>query len=218
MNMATIPASRKGHPYYIYAPPYRETSAGIVVLHTLCHALNVEGHEAYIIGTDVVNPDFDTPLATPDVRIRHKVLGLEPVAVYPEVVSGNPMNADVCVRYILNKIGYLTGKPLGEGKDDLFFYYSENFLGDAKKTDVDFLFLPVLDTELFKPDPSRKKRPDLRFSSTAFHSTKSTSRSSRPAPNSSRWRIPCRCANWPRSCKADGCCTRTNCRPCAPRQ
>ncbi|EUC21289.1 glycosyltransferase family 4 protein [Paraburkholderia hospita] len=157
MNMATIPASRKGHPYYIYAPPYRETSAGIVVLHTLCHALNVEGHEAYIIGTDVVNPDFDTPLATPDVRIRHKVLGLEPVAVYPEVVSGNPMNADVCVRYILNKIGYLTGKPLGEGKDDLFFYYSENFLGDAKKTDVDFLFLPVLDTELFKPDPSRKK-------------------------------------------------------------
>lgn len=157
MNIASISASRKGHPYYIYAPAYRESSAGIVVMHTLCHLLNREGYDAYIVATDVVNPEFDTPLATPEVQIMHKMRGLMPIVVYPEVVSGNPMNAEVCVRYILNRIGYLSGKPLNEGKDDLFFYYSENFLGNARKKDVDFLFLPVLDTELFKPDPTRKK-------------------------------------------------------------
>ncbi|RQH06068.1 glycosyltransferase family 4 protein [Paraburkholderia dinghuensis] len=163
MNSINIPVSTqvsrrgKGHPYYIYAPPYRETSAGIVVLHTLCHLLNREGYEAYIAGTDVVNPKFDTPVARPDVLVAHKLQGRTPIAVYPEVVSGNPLNAEVCVRYILNRIGRISGKPLNEGKDDLFFYYSENFLGDAKKAEVDFLFLPILDTELFKPDPSRKK-------------------------------------------------------------
>jgi hypothetical protein len=157
MNNDRLSPSRKGHPYYIYAPPYRESSAGIVVLHTLCHLLNLEGYDAYLVGTDVTNPRFDSPVATPDVQARHKARGLIPIFVYPEVVTGNPMNAQVCVRYILNRIGYLSGKPLNEGKDDLFFYFSDNFLGDAKKEDVDFLFLPVIDTDLFKPDPARKK-------------------------------------------------------------
>ncbi|GAB5098677.1 MULTISPECIES: glycosyltransferase [unclassified Caballeronia] len=157
MNMASIPPSRKGHPYYIMAPAYRETSAGIVVMHTLCDVLNRDGYEAYIAGTPVVNPAFDTPLLTPEVQTLHRAQGRTPIAIYPEVVSGNPLNAEVCVRYILNRIGFINGKPLNEGKDDLFFYYSENFLGDAKKSDVDFLFLPVLDTELFRPDPTRKK-------------------------------------------------------------
>lgn len=157
MNIASIPPSRKGHPYYIMAPDYRETSAGIVVMHTLCDVLNRDGYEAYIAGTTVVNPQFDTPLLTLEVQTLHRAQGRTPIAVYPEVVSGNPLNAEVSVRYILNRIGYISGKPLNEGKDDLFFYYSENFLGDAKKSDVDFLFLPVLDTELFKPDPTRTK-------------------------------------------------------------
>ncbi|MDR5829788.1 glycosyltransferase [Caballeronia sp. LP006] len=157
MNIVSTRASRKGHPYYIYAPAYRESSAGIVVMHTLCHLLNREGYDAYISATDVVNPRFDTPLATFEVQARHRLEGRMPIVVYPEIVSGNPMNADVCVRYILNHIGFLSGKPLNEGKDDLVFYFSENFLGSANKKDVDFLFLPVIDTELFKPDPTVKK-------------------------------------------------------------
>lgn len=165
MNMASISASRKGHPYYIYAPAYGDVSAGVVVLHTLCHLLNLEGYAAYIAGTNVVNPRFETPLATPEVMAMHRAQGLTPIVVYPEVVSGNPMNAEVCVRYILNRIGYVAGNALNEGEHDLFFYYSENFLGDARKQDVDFLFLPVLNTELFKPDPTRKKDRTFVFQS-----------------------------------------------------
>lgn len=77
--------------------------------------------------------------------------------MYPEVVSGNPLGAQVCVRYILNTVGRLTGQPLNEGEEDLIFYYSENFIGDKQKDEVDYLYLPVLDTNLFKPDPAKVK-------------------------------------------------------------
>ncbi len=46
-----MPASFFGtqrSPYYIYAPDYRQSSAGIRALHYLCHFLNECGHEAYI--------------------------------------------------------------------------------------------------------------------------------------------------------------------------
>jgi hypothetical protein len=38
-----------GAPYYIVSPPYTEKSAGVKVLHMLCHALNVSGQRAYMI-------------------------------------------------------------------------------------------------------------------------------------------------------------------------
>ncbi|WP_322031651.1 glycosyltransferase family 4 protein [Paraburkholderia sp. J76] len=145
------------HPYYIYAPAYRETSAGIVVLHTLCHELNSRGQEAYIVGTPVVNPALRTPVLTAEHANSHRQRGLVPIVVYPEIVSGNPLGAQVCVRYILNTIGRHTGQPLNEGKEDLIFYYSENFIGDKKKDEVDYLYLPVVDPNLFKPDPAKAR-------------------------------------------------------------
>lgn len=151
------------HPYYIYAPAYRETSAGIVVLHELCHALNVHGYEAYITGTQAIGPGLHTPLLTREIMDNHLRSGLIPIAVYPEVVCGNPINTQVCVRYILNKIGFLTGRPMDEGKDDLFFYYSDNFLGDKKKEEADFLFLPVISPDIFKPDPSKERNKTFVF-------------------------------------------------------
>ncbi|HTH94755.1 MAG TPA: glycosyltransferase [Rhodocyclaceae bacterium] len=144
-------------PYYIYAPDYRETSAGVFVLHHLCHALNLLGYEAFITGSNVVNPALRAPLLMVRDKERHDSLGLVPIVIYPETVTGNPMNARVCVRYVLNLIGVLTGKSMGEGIDDLIFYYSEQFLGDKKKEDVDFLLMPTFDTELFKPEPGRKR-------------------------------------------------------------
>lgn len=143
------------HPYYIYAPDYRETSAGIVVLHTLCDALNKYGYEAYLVGTGIVSPDLHTPVLTPELLDSHNRSDVVPIVVYPEVISGNPVGAQVCVRYILNTIGQLTGQPLNEGEDDLLFYYSENFIGDKDAGEVDYLFLPVVSPEVFKPNPSK---------------------------------------------------------------
>jgi len=49
-----------GHPYYVFAPPYLQTSGGVRAMHYLCHALNLLGCEAYV-NTTVVHRDLRTP-------------------------------------------------------------------------------------------------------------------------------------------------------------
>ncbi|MGH8439202.1 MAG: glycosyltransferase family 2 protein [Pseudomonas sp.] len=136
------------HPYYIFGPDYRETSSGICVLHYLCHALNLAGYEAYLSNCKV-NPNLRTPILTDEIRQRHQSIGLAPIAVYPEVVDGNPFAAPVVARYILNREGFLTGREIDAQTSDLFFYYTQDFRGDGKSNNL--LLLPVIDSELFSP-------------------------------------------------------------------
>lgn len=136
-------------PYYIYAPDYRETSSGICVMHYLCHALNIAGHEAYVALCDVKNPALRTPSLTEELITCHRDLGRTPIVVYPEVVSGNPLSGPVVVRYILNREGFLTGNGLQAGRNDLFFHYAHDFRDESVNTNM--LTLPVIDSELFSP-------------------------------------------------------------------
>lgn len=139
---------KPGHPYYIYALDYRETSSGICALHYLCHALNLEGFEAYVTGTNVRNEQLKTPLLTDEVIERHAAEQRVPIAVYPEVVTGNPLNAQSVVRYMLNREGVINGNKVEAGEKDLFFYYSSAFTPTISGQ-FDFLTVPVLDTEIF---------------------------------------------------------------------
>ncbi len=141
---------KPGNPYYIVAPAYRESSSGICSLHYLCHALNLEGFDAYIAGTDTLNPALKTPVLTDEKREFHESRGLVPVAVYSDIVSGNPLGADVCVRYMLNKEGVINGEKIDAGGDDLFFYYSDAFVPD-KIGHYDYLTIPVYDSDTFSP-------------------------------------------------------------------
>lgn len=136
-------------PYYIYAPDYRETSSGICVMHYLCHALNIAGHEAYVALCDVKNPALRTPSLSEELIKCHQDLGRTPIVVYPEVVSGNPLSGPVVVRYILNREGFLTGNGLQAGRNDLFFHYAHDFRDESLNTNM--LTLPVIDSELFSP-------------------------------------------------------------------
>ncbi|WP_285348498.1 glycosyltransferase [Pseudomonas sp. ME-P-057] len=137
------------NPYYIYAPDYRETSSGICVLHYLCHALNISGHEAYVALCDVVNPQLRTPFLTEAIMEQHRRAGRVPIAVYPEVIDGNPLGSAVVVRYILNREGFLNGRDVGAADTDLFFYYAEDFKDSTSQGNM--LTLPVIDSQLFCP-------------------------------------------------------------------
>lgn len=152
---------KPGHPYYILAPDYRESSSGVCVLHYLCHALNLEGFEAYIVGASQVNPDLKTPLLTEAIKKNHAQSGKTPIGVYPEVVSGNPLMTPVVVRYMLNKEGVIGGNRINVDDDDLFFYFREEFVGDGRTADI--LTLPGTDMELFSPDPERAKTSRLLY-------------------------------------------------------
>ncbi|MDF9616627.1 glycosyltransferase [Pseudomonas entomophila] len=141
------------HPYYLLAPAYRDTSSGIVSMHYLCHMLNLSGREAYICGTDVVNPDLKTPLHDPLVVQRHLAQGKVPIAIYPEVTSGNPLGCSVVARYMLNFESFITGKGMEATADDLIFYYAERLAEARGDVNVDLLCLPALDISLFTAAP-----------------------------------------------------------------
>lgn len=129
----------KYRPYVIYSPSYERNtnSGGVKVLYGLYGYLLAKGMVAY---TNVILNIHDF------------------VAIYPEIMWGNEGKADYVVRYILNKPGVMGGgtheKPLGPGPTkfdptDELYYFSRLF-GEAKD-DNHYMFLPILNMQLFKP-------------------------------------------------------------------
>lgn len=143
-------AELKKHPYYICAPDYTDSSAGISVLHKLCDSLNRKGFEAYIVYAEKTKPGLQTPLLTERIARKHKKENLNPIAVYSDIYSGNPLRAPVAVRYMLNKEGVIRGNRVNADPDDLFFYYSEAF---TDNNDSKIIRVPILDLDLFKEEP-----------------------------------------------------------------
>lgn len=124
----------------------------------LCHALNLVGQEAYVTA-NTVDARLRTPRLTRDVEQWHRQAGRIPITVYPEVVQGNPRNALVVARYLLNVPGYLAGdKAFAES--ELLFAYDQEFVPPGMRAES--LFLPPCDLALFNPfgvkDEDRKGR------------------------------------------------------------
>ncbi|MDD1957869.1 glycosyltransferase [Pseudomonas sp. SD17-1] len=154
----TLMFAKPEHPYYIMAPDYRDTSSGIVSLHYLCHVLNLNGREAYLCGPKVVNPNLKTPLLDAATEQRHQQHGKVAIAVYPEVVVGNPLGRRVVSRFLLNFEGLINGKSMEAAPTDLLFYYGPALAEKRGHANPDLLGLPVLDIDLFKAPPAGTPR------------------------------------------------------------
>ncbi|MDD5363741.1 MAG: glycosyltransferase [Gallionellaceae bacterium] len=143
-------------PYYIHGLDYRQSSAGIRVLHHLCHALNELGEEAYIVA-NVTNPYLRTPKITKGIIARHAQTGRLPIAVYPEVVTGNPFQAHVVARWILNKPGHIGGELVYD-PDELLFIYQKTYAPEGVLTHP--LYIPAVDGRIFnnRDNPCDGKR------------------------------------------------------------
>lgn len=94
-DLASItPPESRGRRYVIVSPLFRHNSAGIRVLHNLQQWLVRAGYDAVIVtsfsGLDVEQFEDD-------------------IAIYPEVVFGNPLLCRRVVRYLLNLPGKLSG-------------------------------------------------------------------------------------------------------------
>jgi hypothetical protein len=148
------------HPFYIVTPNYTHTSGGVKAMHLLCHWLNRIGERAYILaygGSDtVVNPDWLTPLLQPPMVEAHDRQGLTPIAVYPEVVAGNPINARCVARYVLNYPGLLGGDKV-YAPDELVFGYTRA-LADSVSATTPVLHMPLVDRSIFYPGKPRLRR------------------------------------------------------------
>jgi hypothetical protein len=137
------------HEWFIAAPPYMHASAGVVVLHRLCHKLRALGVDAYV-ATHVVHPAWNTP---------HK-LAPSPgaVVVYPESIGGNPYGAQHVVRYVLFYPGRIgTGTSDYDDQELVAYYLDEYRIGPGPR-----VYVSAVDGALFF-DTGERKAIDVVF-------------------------------------------------------
>lgn len=131
----------------IYAPDYRENSAGIVVLHKLCHLLNLAGHHA-TVSTQARAPQY----LYDDVAYTH-----EAVAILPDVAKSSDCLNEKAVRWVL-----LFPGALGQGdtsyEEELIFTYIPTYYPSAPE-----FFISSLDTELFTNKNQQRTIPLAKY-------------------------------------------------------
>jgi hypothetical protein len=143
-------------PFYIVAPPYSRFSAGIKVIHQLCHLLNLSGRPTYLIvhgdrsqrrRLDVTQADLLTPVLTQHIARAHFEKGFAPIYIYPEIVTGNPYKAQCIIRYLLNYAD-LRDECTENKRKELIYSYSKSI---AKFTNYpnNVLFIPCSDPHIF---------------------------------------------------------------------
>jgi len=116
-------------PYIIYGSKYNRSSNGQTVLHELSNQLEKRGYKAYITKDNML---------VKDLKLN------DGIAVYPERVSGNPLNCKTVVRYLLHKNGYFDGKEAIYGKHDLLFTILERYHKEAYP-----LFISAIEMNIF---------------------------------------------------------------------
>jgi len=153
--------------FYIYTPRWINSSAGIKVLHYLCHALNCAGQDAYLVFSDFpnklsprVNSNLRTPILTNEQAQAHFLSSRSPIAIYPETIPGNPLGAVRVVRYLLNYAGALGGE-ISFPAHEYVVAFSQNIAMHYedlnKSSGIPVLFLPPVDPTEFIFN--REKKP-----------------------------------------------------------
>ena len=143
-------------PYYIVAPEWTRYSAGVKVLHLLCHLLNLRGQSAFVVSSGV-NPDLVTPVLSEKVVQSHYREQRTPIVVYPETLAGTPLRAGCVVRYLLNYPGLLGG-PSEFSPQELQIWYAESMREEWGGSDI-VLSIPTSDSDLFRPpQPGSSRR------------------------------------------------------------
>jgi hypothetical protein len=154
--------------FVIVAPPFSELSSGNRALHRLCHLLNKAGYAAamYILpnasAETTTKSAWNTPLFNAD-RVHD-----ETIVVYPEIVRGNPLRAQQCVRWLLNYPGLLGGPTMFEPTDRILVW-DRRMLGRVSSMlaqtlgPEDVLTVSVVDPEFMYCDPSVPRTVDSYF-------------------------------------------------------
>lgn len=151
----------KNRPYIIVTPSYC-VSAGVRVMHMLCHELNSLGFDARLLltsnisppGAPLVNPELNTPIINGVFAEQWEAINDEAIVVCSDGLPGNPFNAKRVVRYILGR----EGEAVAEGEFKL--YYSRAFAAD-KSTPVRTLYYLPIDLNLFHPNHAPARTQDM---------------------------------------------------------
>lgn len=150
-------SDKKSSPYYIVAPRFTRTSAGVRVLFRLADLLNKHGCSAFIF----LRPDFNKYLGSSPVDVApilngriadyHYAVGATPIVIYPEVATVDRFAPPVRVRYVLNYDGHL-GSAVSDLSDDFLLAYSDRIAVELGVSTLKAtLFIPVSDPSFYSP-------------------------------------------------------------------
>lgn len=137
-------------PYSVFCPSFEIASGGIRVMWGLYGWLLAKGQVAFT-NTKIGDMPF--------------------IAIYPEIVNGNPLGANKVVRYILNKPGVMRGRtptgglepgPTEFDKSDQIYVFSELF-NTMGVNDRHHMFLPILDLHLWKDQGKKRTKKAVFF-------------------------------------------------------
>ncbi len=134
--------------YVIYAPDYRTNSAGTRCLYLLCDRLNKAGFESYVTWSNKTAGELIAPIIP--IEVAKALVKEDFTAVYPEVISGNPLGAKNVARWVLNRPGVLGGDKIYH-KSEQIFSYSKILNSSIKNKISGNLYLPTIDETLFFP-------------------------------------------------------------------
>ena len=150
-------------PYVIVTPSWCR-SAGVRVLHELCHELRSQGLEAYLLITrgmsngtaPLVNPGLHTPVLNERLEACWPRLQYEAITICPDSATLNDMGAKRVVRYVL-------GKEVPQPHDyprEFRLYYSRAFPA-VKRGDHQTLCLLPVDLGVFNDLDTSERTQDL---------------------------------------------------------
>jgi hypothetical protein len=158
-------------PYYIYAPYYRSSSAGIKALYILSHNLNLRGYKSYIIldentieykEHDALFYNLNISFLDQELLKFHHDNGFKPITIYSDTVTNNPLQAKNIVRYMMNYNGLFV--DLQKEKDEFTIAYSKKLSESLNLPDNRVLFIPTSNTDIFYP-----ANPELERSGTCVY-------------------------------------------------
>ena len=156
--------------FYIQAPGYTPYSGGIIACHILCHELNQLGYQTYI-ASPVVSETLWTPILTNKITRAHEKARRRPIAIYPEIYTGNDLNCDRVIRYLLNRPGvFSVADPdvtsafwqSPSRKSEFHIHYAEEFR--VPHLNSVLLHTPIVDESIFFEEAGAKREGFLVYS------------------------------------------------------
>jgi hypothetical protein len=113
--------------FLVVAPTFTHKSGGARALYRLCYHLNVAGYSAAIAPMGRIHALPDWPVTLHSGPVRGSIV------IYPEVVSGNPLQARKVVRWTLNTPGQEGGDKF-YADDEMVFVANPMQLAEVSKS------------------------------------------------------------------------------------
>lgn len=136
--------------FRIYTPAFSDNSGGIMVLYKLAKDLHDMGHDSKLISWSdrPENAIYNTYTDNDDVN--------DCVVVYPEIVSGNPLNASKIIRWILCELGKNCDGEIYKTWNDTDMIYHYSSYNKDNKQNLKFLFSLYINPEFKNTNNSER--------------------------------------------------------------